>query len=169
VLRLARAIIPEREIGKSNYTRSLDGARLAARVMGRELAAHAVLDRPDDVFALTFDELTGEAPPEDSRALVAARTALRDDYLTTDLADKWTGPPVRVPRTRGEEPAPDTTDPIQGEASGGGVVTGRVRVVVDPSDDELEPGEILVCRTTDPSWSSLFPSPPRSSSTWAGR
>ena len=34
---------------------------------------------------------------------------------------------------------------------------GTARVVVDPFDAEpLEPGEILVCRFTDPSWAPLF-------------
>ena len=29
-------------------------------------------------------------------------------------------------------------------------------MVRDPLADQLEPGEILVCETTDPSWTSLF-------------
>jgi pyruvate,water dikinase len=29
-------------------------------------------------------------------------------------------------------------------------------VVSDPADDDLQPGEILVCRSTDPGWVSLF-------------
>ncbi|HLF41678.1 MAG TPA: PEP-utilizing enzyme, partial [Acidimicrobiia bacterium] len=38
-----------------------------------------------------------------------------------------------------------------------GVAEGRARVVRDPlAGDPLEPGEILVCETTDPSWTSLF-------------
>src|SRR5262249_30171872 len=38
-----------------------------------------------------------------------------------------------------------------------GVVTGRARVVRDPeTDDGPEPGEILVCRTTDPSWAAVL-------------
>jgi pyruvate,water dikinase len=36
------------------------------------------------------------------------------------------------------------------------VVEGRARVVLDAAASELEPGEILVCETTDPSWASLF-------------
>jgi pyruvate,water dikinase len=32
-----------------------------------------------------------------------------------------------------------------------------VRVIVDPGDtDDFEPGEVLVCRATDPSWAALF-------------
>ncbi|MFY1621075.1 PEP-utilizing enzyme, partial [Micromonospora sp. WMMD736] len=34
---------------------------------------------------------------------------------------------------------------------------GRVRIVHDPADDiDIDPGEILVCPTTDPSWVSLM-------------
>jgi pyruvate,water dikinase len=29
-------------------------------------------------------------------------------------------------------------------------------VIVDPATEDLEPGEILVCRATDPGWTSLF-------------
>jgi pyruvate,water dikinase len=36
------------------------------------------------------------------------------------------------------------------------VVAGRVRVVLDPAAVDFEPGEILVCRTTDPGWVSFF-------------
>jgi phosphohistidine swiveling domain-containing protein len=157
VLRLARALIPQREIGKANYTQCLDAGRIAARVIGRELVAAGLLDDADDVFGLTYDELAAGALPSDPRATAAERAAIREDYLTTALADKWTGPPVRLPI---EAPAQngrgngDAT--VQGEAVGGGSITGRVRVVVDPASDQLEPGEILVCHCTDPGWASLF-------------
>jgi pyruvate,water dikinase len=154
VLKLARALIPQREVGKANYTQCLDGARIAARAIGRELTADGKLDGPDDVFGLTYDELVGGSLPPDPRALAMERAALRDDYLSTDLPDRWTGPPVRVP------PAPAASSngagPIQGEAVGGGTVTARARVILDPSAEDLEPGEILVCRATDPGWVSLF-------------
>jgi pyruvate,water dikinase len=45
---------------------------------------------------------------------------------------------------------------LTGVAASGGVVQGRARVVRDPSEVELDDGDILVCETTDPSWISLF-------------
>ena len=33
---------------------------------------------------------------------------------------------------------------------------GRVRVILDPRGARLEPGEILVCPSTDPGWTPLF-------------
>jgi phosphohistidine swiveling domain-containing protein len=154
VLRIARTLVQLREIGKANYTQCLDGARLAARVIGRELVAAGRLDDPEDVFGLTYDELTAPSLPGDLRSLAAERAAIRADYLTTDLADRFTGPPQRIPLASIEHTATDK--PITGEGVGGGVVTGRARVVVDPATEDLEPGEILVCRSTDPGWTSLF-------------
>ena len=37
-----------------------------------------------------------------------------------------------------------------------GTVEGIARIVLNPHESELEPGEILVCPATDPSWTSLF-------------
>jgi pyruvate,water dikinase len=37
-----------------------------------------------------------------------------------------------------------------------GVVVGTARVVRDSEEDQLQPGEILVCETTNPSWVTLF-------------
>jgi pyruvate,water dikinase len=158
VLRIARSLVPLREIGKANYTQCLDGARLAARAIGRELAAAGRLDDPEDVFGLTYDELTASRLPEDLRARAAERAAIRADYLTTDLPEKFTGPPRRIPLA-GAGGTPDlgpADKPITGEGVGGGVVTGRARVILDPGAEDLEPGEILVCRATDPGWTSLF-------------
>jgi pyruvate,water dikinase len=35
-------------------------------------------------------------------------------------------------------------------------VTARARVILDPHDARLEPGEILVAPSTDPGWTPLF-------------
>jgi phosphohistidine swiveling domain-containing protein len=157
VLGVARGLIPQREVGKANYTQCLDGARLAARVIGSRLAAERVIEHADDVFHLTYDELVGDWPDGDLRGRVQEHRALREDYLTTGLADRWTGPPTRVALARDQQPrAAERHAVIEGEAVGGGTVVGRVRIVVDPTIDDLEPGEILVCRTTDPGWVALF-------------
>ncbi|HEX6388005.1 MAG TPA: PEP-utilizing enzyme [Solirubrobacteraceae bacterium] len=154
-LRIAQTLIPGREVGKANYTQALDGARVAARVIGGALAADGRLDDADDVFGLTYDELVADRLPADLRERAAERIALREDYLTTDLPEKWTGPPQRVARqVASNGHAPD--EPLSGEGCGGGAVVGLVRIVADPADDALQPGEILVCRSTDPGWVSLF-------------
>ncbi|GAA3098753.1 hypothetical protein GCM10010485_41090 [Streptosporangium carneum] len=61
----------------------------------------------------------------------------------------------------GTEPeAVATAAPVDGAMTGtpasAGVVTGVARVVLDPVGAHLEPGEILVCPSTDPGWTPLF-------------
>jgi pyruvate,water dikinase len=57
---------------------------------------------------------------------------------------------------RALEPVPSGTV-LTGTAGSGGVVTGRARVLHDPSDPSaLEPGDILVAHSTDPAWTPLF-------------
>jgi pyruvate,water dikinase len=124
-------------------------------VIGRELVAAGQIDDEGDVFYLTYDEALGRRVPEDLRAVIGQRRALREDYLTTALPEKWTGPPVRVPLDDADAERGDRTT-VDGVAVGGGLVTARVRVIIDPDEDDLEEGEILVCRNTDPSWTALF-------------
>ena len=48
-------------------------------------------------------------------------------------------------------------DVLTGNAGSSGVVIGKARVVLDPSEaGGLEPGEVLVAPLTDPSWTPLF-------------
>jgi pyruvate,water dikinase len=52
--------------------------------------------------------------------------------------------------------AEDSSESIVGSPVSPGVAEGNVRVVLDPRSATLEPGEILVCPGTDPSWTPLF-------------
>ena len=46
---------------------------------------------------------------------------------------------------------------LQGGPGAPGIVTGTARVVLDPSDPSaIEPGDIMIAPTTDPSWTPLF-------------
>ncbi|MFD8557635.1 PEP/pyruvate-binding domain-containing protein [Streptosporangium canum] len=67
----------------------------------------------------------------------------------------------RVLLSDGTEPeAVATAAPVDGALTGtpasAGSVTGIARVVLDPVGAHLEPGEILVCPSTDPGWTPLF-------------
>lgn len=50
--------------------------------------------------------------------------------------------------------APDGA--ISGSPVSPGVAEGPVHVISDPAVEALAPGEILVCRATDPAWTPLF-------------
>jgi pyruvate,water dikinase len=153
LLGAARRHIPLREVGKASFLQALDGARAAARVMGEELARDGTVGDPDDVFYLTVAEVLGALPPE-PKEVVAFRRAKREEYLGLRLPDTWTG--VATPAPAEASAAAETGDELTGLGVSPGVVEGRARVVLDAATSELEPGEVLVCRTTDPSWASLF-------------
>jgi pyruvate,water dikinase len=153
LLRVARAWIPRREVGKAGFLQAVDGARAATRAVGASLQRAGVLDEPADVVFLTLDEVVGR-PPTDARALVAARRARRDEYRAVQLPATWTGDAAPVPAPR---PTADGAS-LRGDPVAPGHVVGTARVVLDALDC-LEPvggAEILVTRVTDPSWVSMF-------------
>jgi len=151
----ARRYTVLREQVKVVSQRSLDVARAAARTLGRDLAARNLLDEPDDVFHLVAGEfVTGPVP--DVRDRVAFRRALAAEYEAFDLPVLFVGNPdaIVAPTDRGRD---DDARPLGGLGVSPGVVEGTARVVIDPATSEpLEPGEILVCAATDPSWVGHF-------------
>ena len=149
----ARRFTVLREHVKVVSQRSLDVARAAARTMGRSLAARDRLDDPEHVFHLLAAEfVTTEAP--DLRERVAYRKGLAAEYETFDLPVMFVGTPTPIPHADSDDQA---TGVIEGLGVSPGVVEGVARVVLDPATSEpLEPGEILVCAATDPSWVGHF-------------
>jgi len=143
-----------RELGKATYKIALDLGRAAARARGGQLHATRRIDEPDDVFFLTMDEAfgAGEAAA-DLRARIALRKATRDRYAGYEIPTAWTGNPEVI--AAGE--APLVAGGVKGIGVSAGVAEGPVRLVLDHSAAEvLEPGEILVTNTTDPSWGPFF-------------
>ena len=154
LLNHAARTIPLRGVGKASFLQALDVARAAARRVGEHLAADGVLAAADDVFYLTVDEIVG-ALPADVRDLVARRRARRAQYQRMELPSWWRGTPE--PTVISDYRDSDDDDAVlTGIAAGSGVVEGQVRVGTDPAVVEVEPGEILVAPTTDPSWASIM-------------
>lgn len=153
VMGFARRYIPLREVSKASYLLAIDGGRCAARVIGRELAAYGSLADPEDVFFLTLSEAL-DPVARDYRDVVAERHARDVEYRALEIPLDWTGQPVPIAPSAGSQA-------VVRELRGLGVfgeepVSGRARVVTDPTTATLEDGEILVCATTDPSWTPLF-------------
>jgi pyruvate,water dikinase len=160
VLKLAGRYLPLRGVGKVAFLQSLDVARAAARRIGALLAAEGVIAEPDDVFYLTAPEVLGTSPPN-ARDLVAERRELRESYRKLRIPTTWTGnPPYELIE---DTPAPGTDpagggagDRLTGVGVSAGTVEGPARVVTDPALADMDPGDILVAHTTDPSWASLM-------------
>ncbi|HEV3354874.1 MAG TPA: PEP-utilizing enzyme [Acidimicrobiales bacterium] len=154
ILRLAQRYVPLREVGKAAFLQCLDVGRAASRRLGELLAASGAIDDPDDVALLTTAELRADVLPRDAHAVVGERRAQRQRHLAVRVPDSWTGEPVPIPADdAGADVVGDTLD---GLGVSPGVYEGTARLVTNPDDPSLQPGEVLVCETTDPSWASLM-------------
>jgi pyruvate,water dikinase len=152
VLRLAHRHLPLRGVGKVAFLQALDVTRAAARRLGLCLEREGVLERADDVFYLTLDELVAGAW-SGRRADIEYRRGRRVHYESVRLPVAWRGMPTPLPAVAKSTWAGRT---IAGLGVSGGVVEGQVRIIADPTDSDIEPGEILVAHTTDPSWVTLM-------------
>lgn len=152
ILALATRTLPMRGVGKAAFVQALDVSRAAARRLGQIYADEGRLDDPDDIFYLTLADLRSGLPLH-ARDLVATRRARREEYRRIRLPHSWRGTPDPV------DAAADSAaigDVISGVGASAGSIEGTVRIVTDPSFADVEPGEILVSHTTDPSWASIM-------------
>ncbi len=120
----------------------------------RLVQAH-VLREPEDIFWLRFAELrdvvrSQQADPqliERRREAFRSYQGLRPPRVLTSDGEAVTG------AYRRDDVPPGA---LVGLPVSAGVVEGRARVVLDMARADLEPGDILVTTSTDPSWTPLF-------------
>ncbi|MEV0757725.1 PEP/pyruvate-binding domain-containing protein [Streptosporangium sp. NPDC050280] len=157
-----RALAGLREMPKYAVVTALAAMRAELLAVGVELAARELLADADDVFFLTFREARGAldtaSPGEAARPAPAELVARRREEAARELRRRHV---PRVLLSDGTEPeAVGVPAPVDGALTGtpasAGTVTGVARVVLDPVGAHLEPGEILVCPSTDPGWTPLF-------------
>ena len=153
----ARELMGARENPKFFAVRLFWIVRHALVNTGLEFMQAGDLKNADDLLFLTFSELKSFAAQEqgDWRGLIQKR---RDSYQREFLRKQ-------IPRLllsdgrafyEGVFAAENTGDELKGSPVSPGSVEGRVRVVLNPTQAGLLPGEILVCPGTDPSWTPLF-------------
>jgi rifampicin phosphotransferase len=151
-LHRARDLVGLRELPKYWLVTVLAAARTELAAVGADLASRGRLETGDDVFFLSLREAREDV---DRRSVVRERRATYERELRRRHVP-------RIVLSDGTEPeALGTTDaPADGALTGvpasAGTVTGRVRVITDPQGARLEPGDVLVCPSTDPGWTPLF-------------
>ncbi len=138
------------------------GARLVLHELVRRAATRGGPADPRLAFCITADELARYvAQPTDFTEVIAARAA-KQRYLNDRIPPPWFDGRIPDPsrwqlRTDARPDAPARGTTLTGIAISGGTATGPARVIIDPADPRgLEPGEVLVCAITDPSWTPLF-------------
>jgi pyruvate,water dikinase len=148
-------------------------ARVRGVIMefGRRFAEAGVIERRDDVFHLTLDEIreTAEQLPNlDRKVLVAQRKDELERFAEVQppptLGTPPPGPRPDNPVNRamgkffGGPPQPSGEPGVlRGNPGSPGVVRGRARVLRSLSEAAgLRQGEVLVAETTAPPWTPLF-------------
>jgi len=144
--------------------------RIIAVAIGRKLVEAGLLDDPEDVIYLKYNELrVFMANPDsiDARSLVSDR---RDEHehAYTIRPREWVGTATQTaldfpynalwgfPEKFYRE-APKTTGDLQGLAASPGIAEGTARYVGSLDDfDQVQKGEILICQMTNPAWVVLF-------------
>lgn len=153
-----RALAGLRESPKFYIIRLMGVIHQSLLHTGEELVQSGLLAQPDDLFFLDLDELADLAGGKSDgwKDLVAHRRgAYQREFLRNQIP--------RLLLSDGQAfyqgiagPTGDDGDLILGSPVSPGLVEGLVRVVLDPHQTQLHPGEILVCPGTDPAWTPLF-------------
>ena len=138
------------------------GARQVLHELVRRAAERGGPSDPRLGFCATIDELADYLTRPTAFSDVITERATRADYLNQRVPPPWFDGRIPDPSTwpireeaTTERPAAGTL--ISGIAVSGGTASGPARVIDDPADPRgLQPGDVLVCSITDPSWTPLF-------------
>jgi rifampicin phosphotransferase len=158
----ARVFMIARERCKTNNIRALHEIRLCFDELGHRMVAAGHLANAKQIFMLKEEELDAYvADPASFSATLAEREVdyrelfkLDPPYIV-DVAAK----PLSEWARKADAVVEKVTvgDVLKGMAGSPGIVTGTARVLLTIDDPtELEPGDILVAPSTDPSWTPLF-------------
>jgi len=149
--------------GHNYWIDRLSQARLRSLALraGARLTRDGVFDEPDDVFFLHREE-TAEALRDgrSRRELVEARRA---EHAANEArtAPFWVGKvPEEPPQGDlfdGARHVSHEPDVLKGTGASAGVVRGRAKVTLSQEDfGRIEPGDIIVCPSSNPSWVPIF-------------
>ncbi len=172
LLRDFREMFGVREQSKFVITQGLEVMRNVLHEIGAELASRGSIDKSDDVFHLTLEDIESLADTElggdvksggDLRAIAAANrdayrenAGLRAPRLLTSLGESIYSASYSASEL-GDSDNGDSGNGLTGVAVSPGVAEGRVRVLTSHEEGHtLQPGEILVTAGTNPSWTPLF-------------
>lgn len=151
-----------RERCKCNNIRAHGEVRQCFDELGRRMVERGHLASDRLVYMLLADEL--DAFLVDPASLAATLAERQEQYLALyELEPPYTVDGVAPPLSQWERrdsvqvATVQVGDLLQGVAGSPGTVSGTARVMLDLSDPScLEPGDIMIAPSTDPSWTPLF-------------
>jgi phosphoenolpyruvate synthase/pyruvate phosphate dikinase len=155
LIRTYREFIGLREYPKYLMVSLLDEYKRAIMEEAARLVELGTVERAEDVFYLTLEELTDAVTSGwADRGKIAA---LKEKYAEYEKLR-----PPRVLTSEGEAffgsyaPREFPEGALAGMPVSSGIVEGRAQVITKLEDADLEKGDILVAPFTDPGWTPLF-------------
>ncbi|MEV4898029.1 PEP/pyruvate-binding domain-containing protein, partial [Nonomuraea sp. NPDC055795] len=149
----ARELRGLRELPKYCLMRGYQSLRGQLMHIGEHLAGRGMLDRADDVMFLGLEEIRallngGRAGAHRERRATYEQEMRRRQVPSVVLSDGT------IPEHRPADAGDGTF--LHGLAGASGIASGPARIVHAPDTARIEPGEVLVCPSTDPGWTPLF-------------
>lgn len=169
-LKHARKAVMNRENTRFCRTRVYGVVRAMFYAIGEDFTKSNIIDKKEDIFFLSLDELKGALEGTNSiqnlRLVINLRKEEYEGYKNNEPAPRFaTRGPVywnnqHMPKE--EEVVFDESSLLPNQMRGipcsPGIVEGVVKVIIDSNDDMTLNGEILVTERTDPGWIPLYPS-----------
>jgi rifampicin phosphotransferase len=169
-VRRVRALAGLRESPKFTLINLFGLVREALLDSGAELAQAGLIPEKEDIFFLPLTELNALAAAQqrgedlspwqtklrasiDEHRARYARELRRRQIPRLLLSD---GTAFYEGVTGAQTDGAASPGALVGSPVSPGVAEGRVNVVFNPSKAQMQPGDVLVCPGTDPSWTPLF-------------
>jgi rifampicin phosphotransferase len=155
LLKRTRQLAGMREMPKFCVVYLLAQARKQLWLIGEKLTQAGRLEQAGDIFFISLAEARAALLGTDMRSIVQERHATYEHELKRRHIPRVLLSDGTEPTTQTHAVASDAKT-LRGTPASAGVVSGKARVILDPTGAYLEPGEILVAPSTDPGWTPLF-------------
>lgn len=156
LVKTVRQYAPGREHPKFFIIKELGMVKLILQEAADGWVADGRINHRDDIWHLTLAELADFAaqPDQEIRPLIAQRQAQFARYARLTPPRLLTSDGEILQAKISREGLPEGA--LVGSAASSGTIEGIAKVVLDPTQDVLAKGEILIAPFTDPGWTPLF-------------
>lgn len=169
VVKYTKKAVAFREYQRFARTKMFGLSRMIFVGIAHNFVKLGVINEVSDIFYLTREEIfsyvVGTSTFSNLKSLVELRKKEYGSYeKSEELPDRIeTNGPVycndlTVSAVQAAPEADGDPDVMRGLSCCPGIVKGKVKVILNPSDDMSLSGEILVAARTDPGWVPLYPS-----------
>ncbi len=147
-----------RENLKTTWAKGLSVLRILYLAIADKFVDEGILENKDDIFYLKRTEVSdivaNRLKKEEFSPWIEERKKERKECENIEVPEVIVG---ELPSIEELKYTVESKEQLEGVGCSPGLVTGKARVIFDPSEcTELEEGDVLVTTVTDPGWSPLF-------------